>query len=197
MTTTTAYARNKLHDAIRALCDPTWHQHHPVPSRYIQLRDGIANPAISGHHHTPPASMIPAQIDCLKLAIHIDNGVTILTRGTPNRPTSVIGRLQQLTTRKWRPQDVEHVETLTAEIASWVKAIDDLFSPKPVYLKQPCPRCGHSYAHRKSDDGGTIRTPALALTVEHDELPPMARCQNCHDMWTGAQQLKVLARMLT
>jgi hypothetical protein len=96
--TTTTYARNQLHDAIHALISPTWDNHYFIPSRYIQLRDGIANLAISGHHHTPPASMIPAQIDCLKLAIHIDNRVTILTRGTPNRPSSVIDRLQQLTT---------------------------------------------------------------------------------------------------
>jgi hypothetical protein len=141
--------------------------------------------------------MIPAQIDCLKLAIHIDNRTTILTRGTPNRPSSVIDRLQQLTTHKWRPQDIEHVETLTTEIASWVKKIDDLFGPKPVYLKQPCPHCGHNTAHKLNDEGDTIRTPALALTIEHNERPPMARCQHCHDAWTGPQQLKLLARMLT
>ena len=195
--TTTSYARNRLHDAIHALTEPTYHNHHPIPARYTQLRDGIANPAISGHHHTPAASMIPAQIDCLKLAIHIDNRVTILTRGTPNRPSSVIDRLQQLTTHKWRPQDIEHVETLTTEINSWVKKIDDLFGPKPVYLKQPCPHCGHNTAHKLNDEGDTIRTPALALTIEHNEHPPMARCQHCHDAWTGPQQLKLLARMLT
>ena len=170
-------ARNHLHDAIAALIEPTHCQGHELPSRYAQLRDAIADAHISGHFRSRPATVIPAQIDCLKLVIHIDDRTRHIT-GAPC--LSVTGCLQHLSTRKWRPQDVELIETITAEISSWSKAIDDLFAPKPVtvYLPDPCPQCGHTHTRRKNDDGDTVRVQALAVTAAAGAV-----CNQCHARW--------------
>jgi hypothetical protein len=169
-------ARNRLHDAVSALCDPTWHQHHPLDSRYHQLRDAITDAHISGHARTPAATIIPCQIDCLKLKIKIDKRTQHHTPHTHIHNTP--DRLQWLTTQKWRPQDTEHLETITAEIQSWAKEIDDLLTPqKPLNLPNPCPQCGHNWAHRKNDDGDIIRTRALAVTTAG------ALCRQCHAHW--------------
>jgi hypothetical protein len=171
-------ARNQLADAISALTDPTHHQGHPLPSRYDQLRDAITDAHISGHTRTQAAHIIPAQIDCLKLAIHIEQR----TRKISYNPcTTVVGCLKHLTTRKWRPQDIDHLQHITTEIGSWSKAIDDLFAPKPVYLPDPCPQCGHTWTRRKNDDGDTIRTRALAITAAAGAV-----CQQCHAHWPPA-----------
>ena len=45
MTISLPLARNRLTDAISALCDPTTHNGHPLDSRYTQLRDAITNPS--------------------------------------------------------------------------------------------------------------------------------------------------------
>ena len=184
-------ALRSLQTAVSALCDPqpaqlpsgryTW-----LPARYTQLRDAIAHARISGHTHTPFSSLIPAQIDCLKLAITIDTRSHRLNPTASNTPTA----LQHLTTSKYRPHDTHTIHSTAAEITAWVKAIDDLFATKPLYLPDACPHCGHTHGHRIGDDGETIRTPALALTVEHG-----ATCQNCHDTWPP-DRLGILARML-
>jgi hypothetical protein len=168
-------ARNHLHDAIAALIEPTHCQGHELPSRYAQLRDAIADAHISGHTRTRAATIIPCQIDCLKLKIKIDDRTRRLTAGAPIRAT--VGRLQWLTTRKFRPQDIELLEAMTAEIHAWCKKIDDLFTQKPLDLPNPCPQCGHNWAHRKNDDGDTIRTRALAVTTSG------ALCRQCHARW--------------
>ena len=186
MTISLPLARNRLTDAISALCDPTTHDGHPLDSRYTQLRDAITNAHISGHTRTPAAHIIPAQIDCLKLAITIDRRTRTLTHDNNNTPKL----LNQLTTRKWRPQDTELIEAITAEIQSWAKAIDDLFAPKPVYLPNPCPQCGHTWTRRKNDDGDTIRTRALAISILTGAV-----CQNCHAKWPP-QDLVFFGRVL-
>jgi hypothetical protein len=187
--TTLTYTRTRLHDAISALCDPTWHNHHPLPSRYDQLQDAKANPATSGHTTTPPASMIPAQIDALMLAKLIDERTTTITRGA--RIKSTTGRLQWLTTQKWRPQDIETLEAITAEISSWTKAIDDFFAPNPKFFTAACPQCGHAHAYHRRNDGERVKVQALAITVDKG-----AWCNHCHQTWTGEQQLMILAAQI-
>jgi hypothetical protein len=115
-------------------------------------------------------------MDCLKLTIKIDQRSATITRGA--HITSTVGRLQWLTTQKWRPQDIEYLEAMTAEIQSWAKEIDDLFATPPIGLPNPCPQCGHNWAHRKNDDGDTIRTRALTITAETGAV-----CRQCHAHW--------------
>ena len=170
-------ARNELADAVTALTGPQYCDGHQLDSRYAQLRDAITEARVSGHTRTPAASIIPAQIDCLKLAILIDGRTAILTRGQKPRAITTTARLQLLTVTRWRPQDVEHLQHLSAEIESWAKAIDDLFAPKPLELPNPCPQCGHTWTHRKNDEGDTVRARTLAVTTAG------AQCRQCHTKW--------------
>ena len=185
-----ALAVNGLFGAVGAMINP-----RPYPrrsggydwtdSRYEMLREGIGSAMISGHgRHS--ASLIPANIDYLKLGITIDTRTAELSP----KPGDTIVRLRRLTEAKYRPQDADHLQDVSAEIKSWARAIDDLMATKPLYLPDPCPHCGHTHAYRQADDGQRIRTPALALSIEAG-----AWCQNCHDVWPP-EHLGILARLL-
>jgi hypothetical protein len=169
-------AKHRLCDAVAGLCAPQWQDHRPLDPRYTQLRDAINCPALSGHHSGQPSSAIPAQIDALKLVMHIDDRTHVHTRFSQSRTTP--NRLRELTQIGWRPQDCDQLTAVAGEIESWVCAIDDLFATPPIYLPDPCPHCAQTHTHRVGDDGERIRTPALALTVEKG-----ATCQSCHDVW--------------
>lgn len=177
-------ALNQLHNAIH---DLTNHRPHHIqdqgkttwiPDRYTTLQDALYGSRGNSNHHHTPASMIPAWVDAMKLLIQIDtrtHGITQqLHTTTHHTPT----RLQLFAQTKHRPQDTQQIQTAATEIASFSTAIDDLFSPKPIYLPDPCPACNFTHATRLADDGERIRTPALSLTVERG-----ATCNNCHATW--------------
>lgn len=184
-----------LTNAIHALCDP---QPHPLntgrtwlDSRYQQLRDAISTASVSGHNSSTPASLIPAQIDALKLTITIDTRTAIHVAHWENQLANTTpARLQQLTDRTWRPQDTQPITNTATEIQSWTKAINDLFAPKPLYLPDPCPHCHHTHAYRLNDEGERVRTPALTVTAARG-----AYCAHCHDIWPP-DQLLFLGRIL-
>jgi hypothetical protein len=163
-----------LTDAIADLCEPRHVAGTRVASRYAQLRDAVDIAASRAGTGTG-SNRTPCWLDALKLAIRID-ARTAEIRATP--------------TRSWRPQDIPKIEQLTTEIGAWCKAIDDLFSIKPIYLPNPCPRCDQRWTHRLNDEGERTRTPALALTAERG-----AWCQACHDRWEP-ERLPLLARQL-
>jgi hypothetical protein len=195
-------AKNQLAIAVGALTDRQWHPVGWLDSRYALLVDAVGNPGLTGHHRSQPASQIPAQIDAMKLAMQIDMGTIQLTHQTltqtlthtrvcywpPVEPTP--HRLERLTNHTWRPQDTQHITTITTEISSWVKAIDDLFAPKAIYLPDPCPQCGYTHARRITDDGQTVTVRALAVTADHGAI-----CQHCHCHWSP-DQLVFLGRVL-
>lgn len=184
-------AKRRLADTVADLCAPQWQDHHPLDPRYTQLREAMAAPSISGHRRNTPSSLIPAQIDALKLVMEIDKRTHILTpfsrkRNTPNR----LRELTQL--RTWRPQDCDQLGTIAAEIESWVCAIDDLFAAKPVYLPDPCPHCNQTHTYRLSDDGQRVRTRGvLAISTDRGAECP-AECHACHDTWPSAEFLAVM-----
>lgn len=188
-------ALTTLTNAVSALCDP---QPHPLDtgrtwldSRYQQLRDAIGNASVSGHRSSSPASLVPAQIDALKLTITIDTRTAIhVGQWENNLANTTPQRLQQLTDRKWRPQDTKPINDTATEIQSWTKAINDLFSPKPLYLPDACPHCHHTHAYRLNDEGERVRTPALTVTAARG-----AYCANCHDTWPP-DRLWFLGRVL-
>jgi hypothetical protein len=97
-----------------------------------------------------------------------------------------VGRVRALLEYGSRPQDARAL----LEIAGYVKAIDDLLAPKPIYLPGPCPQCGHTCTHRFTDDGQRVRTAALAVAAEHGAV-----CQNCHAV-SPPDQLVFLGRIL-
>jgi hypothetical protein len=101
-----------------------------------------------------------------------------------------VRRVRGLLEYGWRPQDARVLLEIVGELAGFVAAIDDLLAPKPIYLPDPCPQCGHTCTHRFTDDGQRVRTSALAVTAEHGAV-----CQNCHAVWPP-DQLVFLGRIL-
>jgi hypothetical protein len=181
---TLPHALNQLRDAIHTLTHHTPH----TPSRYQQLRQALYDNHKNTGRHTPAASKLPTWIDALKLCIHIDTRTHAIapeyvTKSTPDR-------LHKLSHDKWRPQDVQHLTTITNEIASFSTAIDDLFAPKPIYLRgQTCPLCGQHTARIHADDGETVNRPALAVTPDG-----IAMCNSCHDCFSSLEHLGRLLR---
>jgi hypothetical protein len=191
-----------LQDAAHDLTGPRIDPAGPIPSRYTQLRQAL----YSARHHTNtrtvPSSVIPAWVDALKLLIAIDasaghlqhqwpappNRETLYIAQYPEHPT--ISRIQQLAIQPWRPQDCPALTTIANQLANFAKAVDDLFAIKPIFLPDPCPRCGADHAYRLTDDGQRIRTRALAVTAETG-----ATCLHCHDCW-GPDELMFLGRIL-
>ena len=186
-----ALAVHGLFSAVGALCSQRPYPragggYHWTDSRYQQLKEGVGNASVSGRGHTAASSLAPLQVDYLKLALTIDGRAAVLNPHPGDTP----GRLRGLTKVKYRPQDTEALIDTGAEIKSWVKAIDDLMAPAPIFLKDPCPECQKTHAYRWSDDGQRVRAPALALTVENG-----AWCQNCHATWDKGR-LGLLAQLL-
>jgi hypothetical protein len=199
-----AVATLALSDAVHALCGPQTAQTpggHTgrLDSRLQRLYDALNDTSVSGHRRASPAAMIPAWIDALKLKMAINTRVAEITAQHTHRlaPTTT-GQLDQLRRKNYRPQDTATLRTIARELQSFVIAIDDLFAAKPVILFDPrnptewapCPQCGHHHAYRHTDDGQTIRTPALLLTVERGSW-----CTHCHATWPP-DRLGILAAML-
>jgi hypothetical protein len=190
-----------LQDAAHDLTAPRYDPAGPIPSRYTTLRQALYG-ARDSHIRSTPSSVIPAWVDALKLLILIDrrasqlehdwppprNRETLYIARFPEHPT--ISRIQQLAIQPWRPQDCTSITTIAKQLAGDAKAVDDLFATKPIFLPDPCPRCGADHAYRPTDDGQRIRTRALAVTAETG-----AQCLHCHDRW-GPDELMFLGRIL-
>jgi hypothetical protein len=166
-------AIDHLTDTIDELCQPRYTDGHRTASRYAQLRAAIDITASRAGTGTG-TNRSPCWLDALKLAMTIDERAT---------------KIHTARRHAWRPQDIPDIGKLTTEISAWCKAIDDLFTAKPIYLPHPCPHCGQTQTHRWNDEGERTWTPALALTVDH------AWCQACHDRWSP-DQFGLLARQL-
>jgi hypothetical protein len=140
-------ALDGLHAAVGTLCNQrpipkaSGSGYHWLDSRYTQLCDGVGGATISGHgRHS--ASLIPAQIDYLKLKILVDTR----TQALNPHPGETPARLHELTQLRYRPQDAEGLDAVANEIVGWVRAVDDLMatktalSPRPVSALRPHPR---------------------------------------------------------
>ncbi|HWT50457.1 MAG TPA: hypothetical protein VN255_18425, partial [Mycobacterium sp.] len=158
-----------------------------------------------GGHSSQPSSLIPCRVDALKLLLAIDGWAVGLERCHPPRCAGcpvwrhlavhhsdhvTVRRVRALLEYGWRPQDSRVLLDISAELAGYAKAVDDLFSPKPIYLPNPCPQCGQSCTYRFTDDGQRVRTAALAVTAEQGAV-----CQSCHASWPP-DQLLFLGRIL-
>jgi hypothetical protein len=188
-----ALAVNGLFGAVGAMINPrpypkTGGGYNWVDSRYDQLREGVSVASVSGRGHTVPSSLVPLQIDYLKLKIAVDARVRVLSPILGDTPA----RLHQLTRHRWRPQDRECLIDISAEIQSWVKAVDDLLAVPPIYLRgHACPQCNRTFAYKIQDDGQKVRTQAaLTLSVDHG-----AQCLSCHATW-DLGQLGLLSKLL-
>jgi hypothetical protein len=192
-------ARQALADAISDLVDPrpqyTDQGLQWLDSRYHELREALTSQRLgSSHQHQ---SQAPAWVDAIDLLKDIDHK----TRGwEPDWPINdcdeypTIQRLRQIDARKWRPQDVTTINTITNDIARYNIRINELLEPaRIIYLANPCPHCHKTETHR-TPKGETepIRVAALQITSDTDI---QANCNHCHSHWPKAE-LQFLGRLL-
>lgn len=195
-------ARQKLGQAISALIDPKpttrtlddgTHCIEWLDSLYDQLTDAL--PGGQGNATRTPQSSPPICIDAVDIMTRITT-FTTAWEPRPNidvsgeTPPIAIIRLQTIDKRTWRPQDTQHIETITAEIEAWCEQIKTLLNPdKRWTLPNPCPACGTAIVYRRNSSGENVRQPALQIG------PLGCVCQHCHHAW-APQYFQHLARVL-
>jgi ribosomal protein S27AE len=142
-------ARRRLADAVHALANPQpqwiagvarW-QH----SLYTRLRTELAGGRVAGRWR-PHSARLPCRGDVLALLVEVDAAVA----GWEPAKGDTVDRLHALAARGWRPQDCSTIDDYSSALERWVLAGAELLDPAPVvFLRQPCPRCGAQFAHRR------------------------------------------------
>src|SRR6516164_3246382 len=190
--TTTALTR-----AVQALTPPQPHPLNPacpLPCRYTQLRQALYTHR--GGNGGGSVHTIPAWIDALKYVTELDTLASAMVKRWPptycqltdHNEHHTIRNLNQTLTHHWSPKDdCQQIRYTAHQLTSYSHKIDDLFAPRPAYLPDPCPHCGHTTTHKLNDEGEDIRTPALAVTADRG-----AWCQQCHDTWTPLFLARIL-----
>lgn len=182
-------SKKHLTDAIHKLTAP---QHRIInntlrtaPSRYHQLAQALAG--TQGQAHAPAKSMPPLWIDATQLLTDIDTQ----THHWVVMPGTTPWRLNTLADKGWRPQDVDHVNTITAAVQRWCDSIDALLDPEHVkHITAACPSCGKKTMYRKDSAGETVRQPALRIVTNTG-----CECQACGAFWAPDRYL-FLCRLL-
>ncbi|HTX96856.1 MAG TPA: hypothetical protein VME67_19570 [Mycobacterium sp.] len=197
--------RNAVYDLIGDRPEYLAGSIRTLDSRYTQLRDSLYGSRGAGGHHSQPSSLLPCWADALKLLGYIDRRAARFEHCWPPRCANcphwryltarhvehpTVRRYRQVLLQPWRPQDASTLQTIAAIVAGYAKAVDDLFAPKPVYLRgERCPRCGQRDTRVKTDDGQTVTRPALMVTGEGITL-----CNACHDVFPSLEFLGDLLR---
>jgi len=182
-------ATHKLSHAISTLIDMQHHQLDTastyLDSRYDQLRDSLAG--TNCLEKSGGQARLPIWCDALDLITEIDTTVTAWTLKWVQPAASTRTRLAHLDTRKWRPQDCDHVQTMTADLERWSHHIDRLLNP--VIVKEVtacCPACGARY-HWRDHAGERVRIAALQVTIAGH-----SSCLVCHTSWPPLFLLRLL-----
>lgn len=186
-----APALDRLYATTAKLIDPVkqWAGDRMLvaPSLYQQLVDDV--PARTGDWipssgYSTPAP--PVFVDALDLQREIDDTVKRWCRHGDTTPE----RLRRIAAGRWRPQDVQHLEHVSAELDRWTHAISALLDPEPVKsVSAACPACGARYVY-KQHAGEQVRQPALQLIAETG-----CTCQACRAYWSPQHYL-LLAKVL-
>lgn len=207
-------ARNRLDHAISALIDPKPHLIHRdntdpeitwLDPLYTQLADAVAGQNIQPKSGGPARA--PIWADAHDLLTLIDTKAAEWQPdwhqlADPNHDTTppTITRLHALRARKWRPQDVSHINTITTELHALTERAQTLLDPPAVaYLRAPgksrepaaCTACGEQRVWRPdpTDPNRRVMQPALKITI-HGCI-----CQHCGASWEPGQ-LRILAAAL-
>jgi hypothetical protein len=185
-------AKQRLSDAISKLIDPKPETRHLedghikiewLDSRYQQLCDEI--PGSRGNKARLPASSPPLCIDAAELKHEIDTAAAVwepkplIDASQSDPPAIAVIRLRAVDGRAWRPQDVRHIDGITATITAWCEAIQQLLNPTPKWtLPSPCPACGTKTVYRINSGGESVRQAALTVG------PEGCNCLKCHTLWS-------------
>lgn len=165
-------ARTKLNTAVSNLIE-RWNQLLDMQPEQTPTR-------------TTPKSKPPMRLDELSITEEIRTNINQIQPG----PGDVIAKLYQIRAQTWRPQDVNHIETITHRFERWVERIDNLLNPHHWHIATPCPACNASFVHRNdTTTDQPARQPALQIGKHGCE------CMNCHTLW-GPNLYQHLARVL-
>ena len=157
-------AKRRLSDCVHALADPQPQWVDGVcrwqGSVYDRLRVELAGTAATQRRQVH-ASRLPCHSGILALLVEVDGVV----RSWDPDGKDTTSRLHALVDRGWRPQDCEVLDGYVATIERWVLAGTELLAPVPVvYLRQPCPRCGQQFTHRRDSAGELVNVRALKVS---------------------------------
>lgn len=157
-------AKRRLSDAVHAITAPQprwfggacrWQD-----SLYDRLRAELAG-TVAVRRRQTHQSRAPCHTGILTLLCEIDLKVG---SWEPDGKTTA-DRLHQLVDRGWRPQDVSTLDDYSGRIGAWVLAGTELLAETPkVFLRQPCPRCGARFTHRRDDAHELVRVRALKVS---------------------------------
>lgn len=177
-------ARRSLEDAVAKLVAP---QHRVIadklrtaPSRYHQLASELAG--TQGDTHTPAKSIPPLWIDATQLLADIDRQA----RRWEPKPPDTPARLNSIAAKTYRPQDVDFVAMIAAQVSRWCDSIDSLLEPESVkhIADAACPSCNKRHFYRKDSAGDTVRQPALQIITSQG-----CECLCCGAYWDPTRYL--------
>ena len=174
-------------DAVHQLVEPTVDMVQGVVRRgdslYTQLDESLGgtadHPGGGGGNKSKP----PVWIEALELIRVIDHTVMVWQPG-PQGPDDVpetVWRLNVLSARSYRPQDIPEIDRMTESVLYWVESVNKLLDPPTLIplVGDECPVCKASEVRRINDDGEFVRAPALLV-----EFGVGVSCQNrrhCRD----------------
>jgi hypothetical protein len=184
-------ARRRLADAVAALVNPRpeWDNGtcRWVDSVYVRLRGGLSGKAGVSGGRLLPGSRLPCRANALSLLVEIDQ---YTARWFPDEKTTA-GRLQQLASKDWRPQDCALLDGYSRRIETWLTAAAELLGQAAVVvpLPYPCPSCEESWAYRRDNGGDLVRIRVLRVSEAG------AECLRCGAEWEP-ERFEWLARLL-
>lgn len=154
---------------------------------YAELRQAVlGHRGGSGRRGTE--SQPPAWLDGIELVTEVDATVSQWEHDGSGAGFPTVNRLTRISTRSWRPEDVDTVVGMADTLHAWARHYEALTTARPKFLPNPCPRCNESHAFRELD-GERVRVPALQVTVER------CVCLACRSEWPESQFM-FLARTL-
>lgn len=177
-------ARDRLDKAVAAIFNPIvdWVRKAVAPSLYTQLCDSVSGQ--TGERSGARAGS-PLWVDVLDLKNSI---ITQLADWQP-KGVGALDRVELITTRGWRPQDVELIDTISTVMESWAVSIEALLRPEHRWtLPNPCPACGTRTVYR-TVAGEEVRCPSLQIGSAG------CTCIRCHTVWPP-EKFPWLARLL-
>ncbi|POY15208.1 hypothetical protein C3472_19820 [Mycobacterium kansasii] len=173
-------------------------------SLYVQLVDSV--PGSKRERSGAARSQPPAWIDAFDTLQTIDRKTaewepawpTIPGDLSDDPPSPTVLRLRALVARKWRPQDVEAITKITAEIEKWLDSIKALFNQEPVRALWAakgggfahCPACDATITKKQDRAGEWVQYPALQVGTDGT-----TRCGACKTSW-GPENALFVCRML-
>ncbi len=183
-------SRRQFDDAVTALADrqPVWHDGvgRWSDSLYVRLRGALRGSMKAGRHRVA-GSHLPCHSAVLALLVDVDQTVA---KWQPEG-AGTVDRLRRLRVNKWRPQDVELIDSYTAQLKKLtVEAVELLGDKVEVALRMPCPSCGKKFVYRPAGKGDSpVRVWALRAGENG------ARCLGFNAAWE-VDQLEFLATLL-